>query len=673
MIDIIYTINARNFLNLQYRSGIKMSVNTNETINDLILKYYEKFKTLPNGRPIVRENIQNDALPIVALLILYGDELELDAETVKITDIEKYIVAPPDNGIDIVVEREDSDEFTYNFIQVKNSPMSQIDVENAISYMKKTVSTYLKNPTKVPSMNLKKVLGSTNFDAAYKNNCTYTVVCNGDRVYANLKNNERVLTVDTLLMLKKCKENEGMKVPEKVFMADSFHNHMYYEKVNNDDEVAMMCNLRGYDLAELALDYNNTDLGRNYLFGQNLREGLVKSKTYDGMKKTIDNNPEKFWFYNNGITIIAEDYDAFGKTPVDKFVIKNFSIINGAQTTSALGKYLNEARCNRLGQAEENLKKVYVSARILKVKNQEFAQKIAVFNNTQNPITTRDMVSNNPEQIELNDWLKKGDAPNIYVEIRRGTQVPYSIMFQKHQKTTNTDLAQLVFAGFLQKPFSAKDKKTSLFDSDYKQNEFMVNESYHKIFHWTACRETQNEGIIFSKTKKEINELLFIQYLYGKARKILDTHYKEKIAEQRNLLDKASDDMKDHHQGIISINELNKSICAICKFYLITMYYGYKMNFPSIDKDFDFDYNKFYANTDNYGDKLIESFSQLFLEQTIETIKNLFNNSGNLTTWIRSGKSEQLFLKQMKEDLNAGTSKESLYKKFVKEFKISNI
>ena len=57
------------------------------------------------------------------------------------------------------------------------------------------------------------------------------------------------------------------------------------------------------------------------------------------MAKTIREEPEKFWFYNNGITIIAEDYNtitsAGSNGDIEKFVLKNFSIINGAQTTSS--------------------------------------------------------------------------------------------------------------------------------------------------------------------------------------------------------------------------------------------------------------------------------------------------------------------------------------------------
>lgn len=150
---------------------------------------------------------------------------------------------------------------------------------------------------------------------------------------------------------------------------------------------------------------------------------------------------------------IKENID--NNTKVDKIILKEFSIINGAQTTSALGKYLSSATDKE--KATERLKKVFVFARNLKVPDEDVASKIAVYN-TQNPITTRDMVSNNIEQRALKEQLFKG-TPNIYMETRRGTRVPAYLHILKHRRTTNEELAQLSYAGFLQQPFIAKDKK----------------------------------------------------------------------------------------------------------------------------------------------------------------------------------------------------------------------
>ena len=52
--------------------------------------------------------------------------------------------------------------------------------------------------------------------------------------------------------------------------------------------------------------------------------------------------------------------------------------------------------------------------------------------------------------------LMSGEPPHIFVEIRRGQKVPLKPRFEKHQRVTNEDLAQLAFSAFLQAPFKAK-------------------------------------------------------------------------------------------------------------------------------------------------------------------------------------------------------------------------
>ena len=60
------------------------------------------------------------------------------------------------------------------------------------------------------------------------------------------------------------------------------------------------------------------------LFSYNLREHIKQANVDDGINRTIQKEPDKFWFYNNGITIGCEDYMISGNT----VKLYNFSIIN---------------------------------------------------------------------------------------------------------------------------------------------------------------------------------------------------------------------------------------------------------------------------------------------------------------------------------------------------------
>lgn len=642
-----------------------------ELLDKLIKESYNTYVGLPNGKPIVRENIENDAFPLVVLDILYREEKSIEVGKTSIKTLAKYIVAPPDGGIDIVVEHEDTDECSYDFIQVKNSVLSEVDIKQCLSYMKRTVNDFLKKPVDVTE-NLREVLSETSFDNSYKSNCNYIIVHRGDINYFKAQQkDEKVITGNELITLRECIKGTVPKVPEETFGADSFNNFILYDQLENPDEQAILCNICGYDLAMLSNKYSNTTMGRNILFGQNLRESLVKSKTYDGMAATIDKEPEKFWFFNNGITVVAEDYDTDSDNPdkVEKFILKNFSIINGAQTTSALGKYLRTAKLNNDIEAIEKLKKVFVLTRILKVKDPDFRSNIAIYNNTQNPITTRDMASNREEQVQLHDWLISGNAPNIYVEIRRGAKTPDTVRLQKHQSTSNIELAQLAYAGFLKKPFLAKDRKASLFDTDYKQETYVLNEYYHNIFHYSNNPDKMSDGILFRKSKDDINELLFVQYLYKLAKRYMSDQYKERISDARERYENSSDE--DEQQvamnAIANYGMLN-SINNICMFYCVALYYGYKTEFYKLDEKMVFQYDKFYSDVD-FKKNLIKQFTNLFLVKTIEIIKALTDTTGNLNNWIRASKSESAFLKKMEEEIQLNISLKDAYEMFIKTFK----
>ena len=432
-------------------------------IYDLVESCYRDFAGLPNNRPIVRNNTPEDAFTLAILNVMYSRQLDLEVKPDNIVRISNIIVAPPDSGIDLFVEIEDGDEYYYDIIQSKYANLSPEALRSCFLTMKDTVKRYLKNRDSV-SDNLRHVIEETNFTESYKNNCTYYVYHTGVNTYSdNFKNNEKVITIDEMEVIWKSlgRKDYSLKVPYYEFTSDMFNNYILYED-------AMLCNIRGYDLAELCNRYISSSMGRNILFGQNLRDSLNenKSKTYEYMIRTIDTEPEKFWNYNNGITIICEDLDAIRPkkdAPIDMIQISDFSIINGAQTTSTLGAYLRKACLlpdeEKKNVAIEKLKSVYVLVRIMKVTNENFRNSISIYNNLQNPISSRDQVANNAEQVRLYNWLLDGTLPNMYVEIRRGHDIPPTPRFEKHQKTTNEDLAQLAFSAFLLQPFKAKDKK----------------------------------------------------------------------------------------------------------------------------------------------------------------------------------------------------------------------
>lgn len=638
-------------------------------MEEMIKKYYEEFKGLPSGKPIVRENILNDAFTLAVLDILYGKELNFKIDTNNLSKIEKIIVPPPDGGIDLFIEHEDGDECFYDIIQVKYSELAEQDIKQCFAVMERTINDYIRDPQLV-TMNLRKIISETNFDKTYKDKCTYYVIHSGDLNYIKAqKKNEKIVTINDLKTLQMSLEE--LNVPKEIIQSDSFNNYILYEDKNENNERAFLCNLNGYDLAKLNNKYSSTEIGKNILFGQNLRESLEsKSKTYDAMKETIDKEPEKFWYYNNGITIISKEFDAKGKKNDDSIVdyveLNKFSIINGAQTTSSLGKYLKEAEMNKEQDKIENLKKVYVLTRILEVTKPQLRDNIAIYNNMQNPITTRDMVSNREEQKRLHEWLISGEKPHLYVEIRRGTKKPNGLNLKKHQSTTNEVLAQLAYASFFRAPFIAKDKKRTLFNNDYSHEEYVINEDYHKIFYYSD--DNEKSGILFKKTKEEINELLFVNYLYKEGKKYLKKLFSERRDKVKAKFDQAVGDEKDIYESQIKTYTRQLEINNICLFYNIALYYEFKNQFKDKEENKVFKYDLFYSDK-NFKESLIKEYSHKFLTRTIELIKLESEFTANMGNWIKSAKNQDNFMKKLRNDLAIKLDYETEFEDFINKFK----
>lgn len=635
-----------------------------KTLAELQEQYYEEFVGLPSYSPIVRNNQKNDAFELVVLKVLFGKQLP---EFVKAnaSTFADYIIAPPDNGIDIFFQHENGDEYSFDVIQVKHQDLDEAQLKACILGMERTIEDYCKDPKKISSDSCKTVLSKSNLDKSNKSKCTYYVVHTGTTDdFAGSEEHERIIPLKALDVIYK-------NISEYVDCDElPITNSMRYGSLENNNG-SIVCSLNGYALARLCNTYYSTDVGRNILFGSNLRESLItkKSKPFQSMSKTIIECPENFWYYNNGITIIARDITEKGNGTLE---LRGFSIVNGAQTTSALGLFLREAIKNHETDYIEALKKVYVLTRILKVPEEKMRQDIAIFTNTQNPITSRDMVANRPEQKHLYEWLMDDSYAQIYCEIRRGAQIPAS--FNKgftHRKTTNEELAQLAYASFLQKPFTAKDKKSALFNNDYSQPEYIINKIYHDIFNWDE-QNPANNGLIFTKRKQDIDEALFVQQLYKEAKRVMRATLNERIAKAQEQKAKATTaDQIKACDDRIATNSLHLDTVGICMFYFVALYYEFKAQFPE-DDNAAFLFDRYYSDK-SFRQNLIESATNLFLAYTVRIlVKTATENgkAGNVNNWVRSFACEAAFLKALRDEMASDFELENKYQDFCSKFKV---
>jgi hypothetical protein len=126
-----------------------------------------------------------------------------------------------------------------------------------------------------------------------------------------------------------------------------------------------------------------------------------------GIQETLGSERERknFWAYNNGLTLICDDYDIAknGK----KVTLRNFSIVNGCQTTVSLANSPATA-----------LHDVRVLARFIRA-SERVIDAVITFNNSQNPIRMWDLNSQDKLQKKLKRELAKLPQPFFYA-LRKG-------------------------------------------------------------------------------------------------------------------------------------------------------------------------------------------------------------------------------------------------------------
>ena len=137
------------------------------------------------------------------------------------------------------------------------------------------------------------------------------------------------------------------------------------------------------------------DLFKKYeskLFSANIR-GYLGSRNADaninnGIKQTAQDDPAHFCVFNNGITAITHDlkYDSSSQL----LELTGISIVNGAQTTGAIGNLASSPSAN-----------ARIQARFIVCSNPSTIKSVIRYNNSQNKVEAPDFRSNDSVQSRL--------------------------------------------------------------------------------------------------------------------------------------------------------------------------------------------------------------------------------------------------------------------------------
>lgn len=227
------------------------------------------------------------------------------------------------------------------------------------------------------------------------------------------------------------------------------------------DDSAVIVNISASSLKKLYANYGNN------LLSMNLRFFTKKHEIDSEIKNTIQNERKTFWFKNNGITIVCEDFRIDGK----ELKLKNFSIINGGQTTYLIYK-------NGPTYEDEDFFiccKVITAIGDMQEQKDQFILEIAKATNSQKAIKDTDLKANSPEQLRFGRGLRQR---GVFYKTKRGEDIPKDYRLD-YLHTDYPATGKLYLAGVFQLPAKSRNKPSSMKDEKF-YNPIFVNSTDQK-------------------------------------------------------------------------------------------------------------------------------------------------------------------------------------------------
>jgi hypothetical protein len=278
------------------------------------------------------------------------------------------------------------------------------------------------------------------------------------------------------------------------FMLDTYLPCLIINNENND-YVSYLTVISGKELAAIYGKY------KSKLLEENVRTFLqFRGDVNKGIRTTLQNKPDYFFAYNNGITATATDIEIENNC-ITK--INNLQIVNGGQTTASIYAASEKHKVD--------LSDVNVPMKLSVVKNLDihstFVSNVAQYANTQNKVNKSDFFSNHKYHLDMKKvssrlWVNRKSGSQVssrwFYERVRGEYLneqshynkkdlkKFLLEYPKHQFIDKLDLAKSENA-WLQRPyFSALGAQGSFVKfsefiiEEMEKNENLVTDNYFK-------------------------------------------------------------------------------------------------------------------------------------------------------------------------------------------------
>ena len=271
--------------------------------------------------------------------------------------------------------------------------------------------------------------------------------------------------------------------------------------------------------------YDKTAGSIELIYDKNVRKflggkGVVNRK----IAATINNEPHRFGLYNNGITIVVEEFKFIES---DQFELINPYIVNGCQTTKTIWNELKKKNFREKTSAEEMtdwekmLSKGIVVVKIVKVGDDGEALLINTtkYTNFQNSVSQKDFIA---LEKGFKHWQSEMERLyNIYLEIQRGgwesvkSQNQKTFEGKEYKDHINAfDLLKIYGAGWMEDPGFAFSKNTAFAPNGSVFNAIMKIETFGvKDLYASYLLLSQTEKYNFGRRSEEL-ERRMTRYLF---------------------------------------------------------------------------------------------------------------------------------------------------------------
>ncbi|MEK5507360.1 AIPR family protein [Paenibacillus sp. SEL3] len=384
-------------------------------VNQIKAKLHENYDSIlelgdlssQRGEELER-NFLSRALAAYSINILYPHSDQ--------TEVVKYIVdGPDDNGIDLIFYHKETNELCFTQSKFNNNGDSEPDlgeIKKFVTGVKDLINVkFDKFNEKVNNMNDEITAFLNKSGLRFKIILIYTAI--------NLSTHARREFEELLDEL-----NDFRQVAEvEIINQKRIHSSLSDLSVARNIDVEVQLKQWGRYEGEMESFYGQISADQlaewwesygNGLYEYNLRKLLGTTDINNEMKETLETEPELFWYYNNGVTLVCEEVDkkrVYGNTrDLGLFECKGISIVNGAQTVGVIGKFGQSSEENK-----ETLRGVYLPFRIISMQtvdeeglrylDENFASEVTTKNNRQNKIDNRDFVVLDPIQKTIENTL----------------------------------------------------------------------------------------------------------------------------------------------------------------------------------------------------------------------------------------------------------------------------